>query len=455
MKRAILLGAGLSGVLAVVVALVLLRAERAPGVMSEESPRSVSAPEPAVVELVTPPLLASAPEDASSRESHARPTALPEEGAPVALPIAAAELHTNWPSFRGGPALNGVAGGTLPAAPVLRWSFQAGKSIVSSPVVSAGRLVIGCDDGNVYCLDAASGEQRWTHPTEDVIEAPPLIHDGSVYVGSSSGVFLALELASGALRWKHQTDDKILGGANWFVAAGGETRIVVGSYDSNLYCFAAADGAVRWKYGTGNYVNGTPAIDGGRIVFGGCDAVLHVVAAEDGAGLAKIELGSDAHVAGSVALDGGRVYLGHYGNAFVCADLAKNEVLWSFPDDKHPFFSSPALTDELVVFGGRNKQLHCLRRADGSLVWKFPTRRKVDGSPVIAGDAVVFAAGDGRIHVLALADGSERWSTELGSEIGGSVAVAGGWIYAAGVDGRIVAFGPPEADGGGKARGDG
>jgi len=348
----------------------------------------------------------------------------------------------DWPLYRGDPALNGVAAGKLPSAPVQRWSFQAAKSIVSSPVVSGGRLVIGCDDGNVYCLDAASGVQRWTFQTEDVIEAPPLIHEGSVYVGSSNGVFFALGLESGALRWKQATDDKILGGANWLVA-GGETRIVVGSYDSNLWCFAAADGAVRWKYSTGNYVNGTPATEGGKIVFGGCDSCLHVVSAEDGSGLSRLELGPDAHVAASVALHDGRVYLGHYGNAFVCADLAKNELVWSFPDEKHPFFSSPAIADGRVVFGGRNKYVHCVNLADGKLLWKFATRRKVDGSPVIAGDAVVFAAGDGRISVLALSDGSERWSTELGSEIGGSGAVAGGWIYAAGLDGRIVAFGPP------------
>lgn len=349
----------------------------------------------------------------------------------------------DWPCFRGSPGLTGVASSHVPAQPVLRWTHQAGKSIVSSPVVSEGRLVIGCDDGNVYCLDAWTGERRWTHATGDVVEAPPLIHAGSVYVGSSNGSFFALALADGAVRWQFATGDKILGGANHFEVAG-EMRIVVGSYDANLYCFAAADGALRWKYETENYINGTPAIDGERIVFGGCDAGLHVVSAGDGSRLAKLELGPDAHVAGSVALADGRAYLGHYGNAFVCADLARGELAWSFPDPKQAFFSSPAIGDDVVVFGGRNKQLHGVDKATGALRWKFATRRKVDGSPVIAGDAVVFGAGDGVLHVLALADGAERWSAELGSELAGSVAVAGGWIFAAGLDGRIVAYGPKE-----------
>src|SRR5262245_17094240 len=98
----------------------------------------------------------------------ARPHAL------LALLAPLAGASGDWPIFRGDPALTGVAAGTLPAAPVQRWSFQAGKSIVSSPVVSAGRLVIGCDDGKIYCLDAASGALSWTFATEDVVEAPPL-----------------------------------------------------------------------------------------------------------------------------------------------------------------------------------------------------------------------------------------------------------------------------------------
>lgn len=350
----------------------------------------------------------------------------------------------DWPIFRGDPALAGSAPGKLPEKPALRWSFQAGKGITSSPVVAAGRVVFGCDDGQVYCLDAGTGARLWTHATGDVIEAPPLVHGGAVYIGSSDYAFYALDAASGELRWKQETADRILGGAN-VTSAAGETRILVGSYDSNLYCFAAADGAVRWKYATSNYVNGTPAVLGERVVFGGCDAFLHVVSAASGAGLAKIALGPDAHVAGSAALAGEReprAYLGHYGNAFVCVDLAKNELAWSYAPGDEPFFSSPAVAGERVVFGGRDRYLHCARASDGQPLWKFPARRKVDSSPVIAGDALVFAALDGRIHVLGLERGEERWSQDLGAEVAASPAVAGGWIFVAALDGHVFAFGP-------------
>jgi outer membrane protein assembly factor BamB len=32
------------------------------------------------------------------------------------------------------------------------WKFEGGGSFTASPAVAAGRLVIGTDDGNLYCF---------------------------------------------------------------------------------------------------------------------------------------------------------------------------------------------------------------------------------------------------------------------------------------------------------------
>src|SRR5262245_28283832 len=121
-------------------------------------------------------------------------------GAPAAaLQAASAE---EWPMFRGDAAHTGVAKSPLPAAPRIAWTFDAGKGIVSSPVVGGGRVYFGCDDSKLYALDARSGELAWSYATGDVIEAPPLLAGGKVYVGSSDGWFYALDAASGELAWK-------------------------------------------------------------------------------------------------------------------------------------------------------------------------------------------------------------------------------------------------------------
>ena len=34
------------------------------------------------------------------------------------------------------------------------WRFNAGAAVLASPAVAAGRLVIGAEDGNLYCFGA-------------------------------------------------------------------------------------------------------------------------------------------------------------------------------------------------------------------------------------------------------------------------------------------------------------
>ncbi len=356
---------------------------------------------------------------------------------------AAAALPEDWPISRGNAWLAGVAGGRLPEEPSLLWSFDAGKAILSSPVVAGQLVYFGADDFRLHCVDATTGKGAWNFVTEDVIEAPPLVVDGKVFVGSSDYFLYALDALDGELLWKYETDDRIIGGANYHRGPDG-LRVVVGSHDCHLYCFAAESGELLWKYASDNFVNGTPAIHEGRAVFGGCDAVLHVVDIEKGIAVSRVELGDGCHVPGSVGISEGRVYLGHYGNEFVCVDLDSGEIAWVYPGGRHPFFSSPSIGSDRVVFGGRDKNLHCARKADGEPQWKFPTRRKVDGSPVIVGDEVVFGSSDGRVYVLGLEDGQERWSYEIGQPIVASPAVAGGMIYVGGTDGVLYAFGSGE-----------
>src|ERR1051325_3349841 len=141
---------------------------------------------------------------------------------------------------------------------------------------------------------------------------------------------------------------------------------------------------------------------------------------------------------------GGRAYFGHMENEFVCVDLEKGTNVWSYRDRAFPYYSSPAVTSNRVVFGGRDKRLHCVNRADGKPVWTFPTRGKVDSSPVICGDKVVVGSDDGRLYVVSLDKGKELWSYEIGRPIGSSPAVTDGKVVIGSDDGNVYCFGARE-----------
>jgi len=194
-----------------------------------------------------------------------------------------------------------------------------------------------------------------------------------------------------------------------------------------------------WTYQTDNYVNGLPAVADGRCVIGGCDARVHVISAADGNAVTAID--SNAYIAASPAIHEGQVYVGNYEGVFLKGDLGKGQVVWRHPVPDGPILASPALAHGLVVFGARDKQVHCLGQEDGRTVWTFKTLDNVDSSPAICDGKVVFGSDDGRLYMVRAADGGLVWSYPIGKPITSSPAVAFGVVVVGCDDGWVYAFG--------------
>lgn len=351
---------------------------------------------------------------------------------------AEAELDgSEWPMFRGAPSLRGSTRAKVPEKPKLAWTFKTGGPVKSSPAVVKDKVFVGSDDSTFYALDLKSGAKVWSFKASGSIESSPLVLNDRVIFGSSDAWVYALDARDGKLAWKYETGDKVLSGPNWH-RAGERTSIIVGSYDYKLHSIDLSTGKSNWVYETGNYINGSPAIFEGQTVFGGCDAILHVIGLGNGAKIKEVEAG--AYIAGSVALADGHAYFGHYENAFLDVNLNEGKVAWTYKDRAFPYFSSPAVAGDRVVFGGRDKRLHCVKRKTGEAVWTFATRGKVDSSPVIAGTRVVVGSDDGRLYVVNLEDGKEVWNYEIGQPVGSSPAVVRGRIVVGADDGSVYCF---------------
>jgi len=355
----------------------------------------------------------------------------------------------SWPLFHGCQDMTGVAVGRLPKKLVLRWKFQTGAAVKSSPVIAlapddasglTGRVFVGSNDRSVYANDLSDGKKLWAFQTADSVEATPLVHEGAVYVGSVDAFVYALDAATGELRWKYETEGKVLGGANWVRSPQGDrTWVLIGSYDMKFYCLDAATGKPVWTVETGNYVNDTPAVADGKVIFGGCDGQVRIVSPADGRELSTIDAGG--YVAGSPAVADGRIYVANYEEKLFCFDLATGKTVWEYPGEDSGFYSTPAIGPREVVIGGLDHKVHCISRQTGKALWTFATRRQVESSPAICGDKVVIGSGDGRVYLLSLADGKQLWSYEVGQPVTSSPAVAGGWVIVGGEDGWVYAFG--------------
>ncbi len=347
---------------------------------------------------------------------------------------------TDWPMFRGNPHLTGVTDAKVPGSPVLKWSFKAGAEVKSSPAIVGSQVFFGSGDSNLYCLNLNDGTRRWAFKADGPIESSPLILDGKVYFGTGNTNVYCLNAETGKEVWRFGMEDQVLSSPNWSISPDGKSKhILVGGYDFKLYSLDSQTGKTNWVFETGNKINGSPAIGDGVTAFGGCDAVVHILEVATGTQVKEVEAG--AYIAASGALVDGRLYVGHYENAFLCVDLKKGEIVWTYRDRNFPYFSSPAVTKDRVVFGGRDKRVHCIKREDGSLDWNFQTKGKVDSSPVVADGKVIVGSDDGRLYILSLADGTEVWSYDIGQPVQTSPAVIDGRIIIGASDGGVYCFG--------------
>ena len=345
-----------------------------------------------------------------------------------------------WPSFRGNPQLTGVSGADLPRDLALSWSFEAGGGIESTAAIKDGAVYVGSLDGSLYCLALDTGALKWKYAAGAGIKSSPSLFDGTVYFGDEAGSFHAVDAATGAKRWVFTAEAAIVSSAS--MVAG---RVIFGSNDNHLYALSASDGKLAWKVATGSYVYATPAVDEDAtvptVISAGCDGFMRLIRVRDGEVLGKIALGG--YVGASPAVRGGWAFVGTFENQVLGVDLKHGKIGWTYehPDKKFPYYSSAALSSDIVVVGGRDRMIHALKASDGTSVWSFEAGAKVDASPVIVGQRVLAATTGGDILALGLRQGDLLWRYETGSSIIASPSVASGRLVIGTAAGHVLAFG--------------
>ena len=72
------------------------------------------------------------------------------------------------------------------------WAVPTPAIVRSSITVAGGEIFFGCDDGNLYALDAKTGAEKWKYKTGAPVCSTPWLADGVLYVGSEDGHVYAL-----------------------------------------------------------------------------------------------------------------------------------------------------------------------------------------------------------------------------------------------------------------------
>ncbi len=151
------------------------------------------------------------------------------------------------------------------------------KQIHSSPATDGRTVVVGCDDGALYAVDAESGAFRWRAPTRGCLFASPSIDGAGVFVGSVDSSFYCFDIADGRKRWEQHLGAKI-----YSSQAVGNGRIYVGTAGQQVCCLDEESGKVLWSQETDNVVNASPLLAGTYLYVGCIDTRLYAYDAMSG-----------------------------------------------------------------------------------------------------------------------------------------------------------------------------
>lgn len=360
--------------------------------------------------------------------------------------IPAATPTADWPMYRGNPGRTGESAGYGPVGqPKELWKVHIGASASRSPAIVAGVAYAGSADGNMYALDAMTGEERWTFQADSGVEITPTVDDGIVYFPSEFGTLYALDASTGEQIWTF--DQAISPTATPIVTSG---LLFVGADSGTYYALDAKTGDERWHFDTGEAISRSAAFADGVIYTGSEDGNLYALDAANGGELWRFATGAD--VVGTPSVANGQVYTAlPSGDGLSVLDARTGLLKFELHDPANGGMSPAAISGNGVFVGGKESQtMNRFDATTGDLVWSYPTGELMGSVPAIV-DGVVYAGGTGtEIMALDAETGDLLWQFSVDGGIDYGPSVANGVVYVGTLAGTFYAiggFGPatPEA----------
>jgi outer membrane protein assembly factor BamB len=309
----------------------------------------------------------------------------------------------SWPMWRHDPAHSAI-GQSGPANLTLRWKYTTNGAVTSSPSIVDGRVYVGSQDKNIYCLDARLGSFIWNFSTNSRLESSPAVVDGKVYVGPDDGNVYCLDAYNGSLIWEHNAGgyiepdfaSSVILRSSPIVVNG---RVYVGSQDTNVYCFDANTGDINWTYKTEGYITSSPAV---------ADGAVYIISQEpDSGALYKLD-----------ANDGGLIW----------KKALPYQLTFMGGTDMH---ASPTVGDGMVFASSNTQEYYGINAATGDIEWTYRDETALEFivCSTIYKDGLLFLIDKFSIVCVDATNGHAIWSTYLGEELYVSPSYADNKLY--------------------------
>jgi len=288
------------------------------------------------------------------------------------------------------------------------WDSRLSALVAGGPVAGLNKIFLGTENGDVFALDAETGELVWQAKIRGEVITPPAIDSGILVVNSASGLLKGFDANTGEELWKAQQDVPALtlrGISTPVIASGG---VVVGSGKGEVGVYILDNGQAGWTSEVGEATGSTELqrvidVDSAPVVFG--DKIYSISARGN---LVAIELKSGRiswkrqySSYRQIAVYRNDIFITNTSGHVYALNRINGIERWSNLELTNRSVTGPVVVDKYVVVGDFEGYLHWLDQETGEIV----SRHEVDSSgihstPTVVDDVLYTQSRDGDLEVI-------------------------------------------------------
>lgn len=280
-----------------------------------------------------------------------------------------------------------------------------------------GRLFVTTGFGELFALNADTGEVIWRVQSAVAFSNAPTMRAGRLYVASQDSRLQAYSAEDGVLLWDHSAINEgatIMGATS---AAVNEQAVVAGFNSGEVVALSPVNGQVAWQSSlTSRGTQVTPLSQLNAIV-------------------------------GRPVIDRDRIYVTSHGGRTAAIDLRSGERIWTADIGS---IETPWTIGDFVLLISLEGELVALSREQGRVRWmtNLPAFEDPDdregrinyAGPILAGGRIILASSDGRVLSLNPGDGALTETVTIDEPVNVAPVVADGTLYVLGDDGSLIAL---------------
>lgn len=368
----------------------------------------------------------------------------------------------DWPQ-PGGNAANNPGHVSLSGAQ--SWNAQAGVvsgsrrvRMAALPVVAGGRAFVYDPNGNVTAVSISGGGQSWRRalrPDDEdgQVGAGGVAFDGGrVFAATGFGQLFALDAASGQTAWAIDLDTPALSAPT--VANG---RVFVITQSNTVLALSATDGTEQWRFRgvpatAGLTGSGTPAVSGNTVVVPYSSGEIVALNTENGearwadavvTGARYQALSGLRDLVASPIIANGAVIATGVGGRTISVGLDSGNRQW---ETNVGSVHTPIVSGDVIFMVDLEGRLLALSRPTGTIQWAVALpggsgegQEKWAG-PALADGVLFLASSDGNVMRVNPSNGEIVGTSSANEDFYIRPIAAGGRLLALAADGSLVAL---------------